>query len=82
MPIAKLTAWLGLDGKNYAAGMKGEWGKIYWKKNKDSWKVDHRSILHEIESYVPADVLHDAQEKFTTIKPGARVFRPYFAKGD
>ena len=64
------------------AGMKGEWGKIYWKKNKDSQKVDYQSILHDVEVYIPADVLDDAKAKYTTIKPGARVFRPFFAKED
>ncbi len=64
------------------AGLRGEWGKLTWTKNKDSQKVDYHSILDAIEVYVPADVLNDAIAKFTTIKPGARVFRAYFAKED
>lgn len=56
------------------AGMKGEWGKIYWKKNKDSQKVDWEALA---KTFNPDSELVD---HFTIIKPGARVFRPYFAK--
>ena len=64
------------------AGMKGDWGKITWTKNKDSVKVDYGAMLDELCAYIPADVFDDSLKNHTTIKPGARVFRPYFAKED
>jgi predicted phage-related endonuclease len=59
-----------------AAGMKGEWGKIYWEKNKDFRKTNWEGLAMSLNPS-PDDL-----ERFTTIKPGARVFRPYFAKED
>jgi putative phage-type endonuclease len=55
-----------------AAGISGEWGKVLWKKNKDSQKVDWKALA---ETFNPDSELVD---HFTIIKPGARVFRPYF----
>jgi predicted phage-related endonuclease len=59
-----------------AAGMRGEWGKIYWKKNKDSQKVNWEALA---KTFNPDSELVD---HFTIVKPGARVFRAYFAKED
>jgi putative phage-type endonuclease len=58
------------------AGMRGEFGKITWTKNKDSQKVDWEALA---KTFNPDSELID---HFTIIKPGARVFRPYFAKED
>jgi putative phage-type endonuclease len=65
-----------------AAGMRGDWGKITWTKNRDSIKIDYGAIVDDVCAYIPADVYDDSLKKHTTIKPGARVFRPYFAKED
>lgn len=65
-----------------AAGMKGEWGKIYWKKNKDSRKVDWQAIAQDFLSAESPEREAMIIDKFSITKPGARVFRPYFAKED
>jgi len=59
-----------------AAGMKGEFGKIYWKKNKDSRKTNWEGLAMSLNPS-PDDL-----ERFTVTKPGARVFRAYWAKED
>jgi len=64
------------------AGMKGEWGKIYWKKNKDSQKVDWEGLANFLLPCLSPEKKKAALIKYTTQKPGARVFRPYFAKED
>jgi putative phage-type endonuclease len=59
-----------------AAGMKGEWGKLTWTKNKNSQKVDWEGLA---KSYNPPPVMIN---QYTKIKPGARVFRSYFTQED
>jgi putative phage-type endonuclease len=58
------------------AGLRGEWGKLTWTRNKDSRKVDWEGICKVLN---PDSELVD---HYTTIKPGPRVFRAYFPKED
>lgn len=59
-----------------AAGMKGEWGKLTWTKNKDSVKTEWEKLARSLNP------TPDQLNQFTIIKPGARVFQSYFAKED
>jgi putative phage-type endonuclease len=52
-----------------AEGIQGICGRILWKKNKDSQKVDWEAVARELNS-PPALI-----EQHTTVKPGPRVFR-------
>lgn len=58
-----------------AEGIQSAAGKITWKNNKDSEKVDWEGLgrvyLATMEPYARANELSN----YTTIKPGARVFR-------
>lgn len=72
-----------------AAGMKGEWGKIYWKKNKDSVKIDFEKVGLDMAEQLgiamknkdmAMNIYADFKLTHSIIKPGARVFRPYWAK--
>ncbi len=69
-----------------AVGMKGDWGRIYWKKNKDSWKVDWKNAFYELQNeyelHLDRTMPNIIRDKHTTKKPSARVFRPYWAKED
>lgn len=64
------------------AGMRGEWGKIYWKKNKDSTTINWQGLAKFLLPCLDPNKKTATINRFTTIKPGARVFRPYFAKED
>lgn len=55
------------------AGMKGEWGKITWQKNKDGQALDYKAM---------AAAHPDIAAQFMKFRPGTRVFRSYFAKED
>jgi putative phage-type endonuclease len=55
------------------AGMKGEWGKILWQKNKDGQSLDYKAM---------AAAHPEIAAQFMKFKPGARVFRPCFLKED
>lgn len=55
-----------------AAGLQGEFGKIYWRRSKDTKKVDWENLAL---SFLPKA---EDIEKFTKVKPGSRVFRTYF----
>jgi putative phage-type endonuclease len=57
-----------------AAGMKGPWGKIYYKNNKDSVKTDWERLARAMG----AD--DDLISQYSETKTGARVFRPYWKK--
>jgi len=54
------------------AGMKGDWGKITWTKNKDSQKIDWEGICKVLN---PDSELID---HYTITRPGARVLRAKF----
>jgi putative phage-type endonuclease len=62
------------------AGMKGDWGKLTWTKNKDSRKVDWEAAFKEIAREHEPGIVEGILSNHITTKPGARVFRPYFAK--
>jgi predicted phage-related endonuclease len=64
------------------AGIKGDFGKIIWTKNKDSQKVDWEAAFKEIAQEHEPGIVEGILSNHITIKPGARVFRPYFAKED
>lgn len=53
----------------------GPAGRIDWKNNKDGTKVDYEAVCRE------AGVAEELLEEHTSVRPGARVFRPYL-KGD
>jgi predicted phage-related endonuclease len=52
-----------------AEGIQGVCGKVLWKKNKDSEKVDWEAVARMLNP--AADLI----KQHTTIKPGPRVFR-------
>jgi putative phage-type endonuclease len=54
------------------AGLEGPWGRITWKRAKDSISVDWRNLAM---SFLPSP---DQMERFTTIKSGSRRFLPKF----
>lgn len=54
------------------AGVKGDFGKITWKKNKDGQTLDYKAM---------AAAYPEIAAQFMKPKPGVRVFRPYF-KGE
>lgn len=56
------------------AGIKGEWGSISFKHNRDSLVVDFRGLCDTLNP--PADLL----KEFTKTRRGPRVFRPNFKK--
>jgi putative phage-type endonuclease len=56
------------------AGIKGEWGSISFKHNRDTMVVDFKAL---VEALKPAPGLI---EQFTKTRRGPRVFRPYFKK--
>jgi hypothetical protein len=58
------------------AGLRGDWGKLTWTKNKDSRKIDWEKLAMSLS---PSP---DQINQFTAIRPGARVFRAYFPKED
>lgn len=62
------------------AGVFGEGYKIWWKKNRDSTKIDHEEALREIVAKynLPPAEISDIIGVHTTTKPGSRVFRPVF----
>jgi putative phage-type endonuclease len=57
-----------------AEGIQGVSGKVLWKKNKDSEKVDWEAVALALNP--AADLI----KQYTTIKPGPRVFRVSPAK--
>ena len=50
------------------AGIQGSWGKLLWKKNKDSEVVDWKTM---------AAANPEIASQYKIIRPGARVFRAY-----
>ncbi|MHB8084303.1 MAG: YqaJ viral recombinase family nuclease [Dehalococcoidia bacterium] len=54
-------------------GLTGSFGKILWKKNRDGHSLDYKAM---------AAAHPEIAAKFMKFKPGARVFRSYFAKED
>jgi putative phage-type endonuclease len=56
------------------AGIKGDWGSISFRHNRDSLVVDFRGLCDALNP--PAELL----EKFTKYRRGPRVFRPSFKK--
>jgi putative phage-type endonuclease len=61
-------------------GVKGQGWLATWKTNKSSVKVDWESIADVLRTVAP-DTYGEAIKRFTTEKPGARVFR-VFGKED
>lgn len=59
------------------AGMIGGWGKITWKKAKDSLATDWKAIFEEWANLDPT-LSAIIKEKHTTIKPGSRRFLAKF----
>ncbi len=53
-----------------AEGIQGVCGRVLWKKNKDSEKIDWKSVATALNA--PIDLI----KAHTTISPGPRVFRP------
>jgi predicted phage-related endonuclease len=74
-----------------AAGMKGEWGKLTWTRNKDSVKIDWEKVSLDMAEQLgiamknkgmALNIYADFKISHSTIKPGPRVFRAYFPKED
>lgn len=67
-----------------AAGMRGAWGRISYKANKDTartdWEAVARALFVRLAGPMNQPILDEAIAEFTTTKPGARVFRPTFRK--
>lgn len=57
-----------------AEGLVGSFGKITWRKSKDSERTDWEAVAKA------AGVTPELIKQFTTIKPGPRVLRPYWKK--
>ena len=55
-----------------SAGLRGDWGKLYWKCNKDSETVDWKAVAEELKA--PLAII----AKHRGIRPGSRVFRTYY----
>lgn len=58
-----------------AAGLKGGFGSIWWKRSKARIAYDKKQMIEWFQSNQP-----DQLEQFQTTKPGTRAFRPYFKK--
>jgi putative phage-type endonuclease len=52
-----------------AEGVQGRWGKITWRNNKTSERVDWKAVAEAMGP--PRELV----QKFTEVKPGPRVFR-------
>lgn len=57
-----------------ATALRGPFGKITWKKNKDSIKINWEGIARQLGA------TQQMITNFTTVVPGVRVFRPWWAK--
>ena len=62
-------------------GVKGQGWLATWKTNKSSNKVDWESIADVLRTVAP-DTYGEAVTRFTSEKPGARVFRVFGGKED
>ncbi len=62
-------------------GVKGQGWLATWKQNKSSVKVDWESIADVLRTVAP-DTYGEAIKRFTSEKPGARVFRVHGKDGD
>jgi putative phage-type endonuclease len=62
-------------------GVKGQGWLATWKTNKSSVKVDWESIADVLRTVAP-DTYGEAIKRFTSEKPGARVFRVFGGKED
>jgi putative phage-type endonuclease len=62
-------------------GIKGQGWLATWKTNKSSIKVDWESIADVLRTVAP-DTYGEAVTRFTSEKPGARVFRVFGGKED
>jgi putative phage-type endonuclease len=62
-------------------GVKGQGWLATWKTNKSSVKVDWESIADVLRTVAP-DTYGEAVTRFTSEKPGARVFRVFGGKED
>jgi hypothetical protein len=62
-------------------GVKGRGWIATWKTNKSSMKVDWESIADVLRTVAP-DTYGEAIKRFTSEKPGARVFRVFGGKED
>ena len=58
-----------------AEGLAGTFGKLTWKRSKDSARVDWEAVAKAAGA--PANLI----QQHTTLKPGPRVFRPTWKKG-
>ena len=64
------------------AGLHGDGWKITWKKNKDSQVIDWKAAFDTLAEGVDPSQVGHIIDLNTKTKPGARVFRPFFPKGD
>lgn len=59
-----------------ASGIEGNFGRISFKRNKDSMKVDWQGLAANLNP--PPELV----QKYTVIKPGPRVFKPTWKKAE
>lgn len=59
-----------------AAGLEGTFGRISFKRNKDTTKIDWEGLAANLNP--PSDLV----QKYTVVKPGPRVFRPSWRKAE
>lgn len=66
-----------------AQGLQGEWGKITWRKTKESMKTDWLQAFNQLANFTSVDKAVEMQivNQATTIRPGSRRFLAKF-KGD
>jgi putative phage-type endonuclease len=60
------------------SGMQGSWGKITWKKSKDSQVTDWKSAVMSLSE----DLRNELIQEYSIIKPGSRRWLPKFNQED
>jgi len=58
------------------AGLISADGKVTWKQQEDSPKIDWKAVAYELEPSVPSEAFKRAVTNQTTIKPGNRPLMP------
>jgi hypothetical protein len=56
-------------------GIDSPYGKVTFKKNKDSQVIDWKELAAELERQLDSDLVDMFRKKHTTTKTGSRVFR-------
>lgn len=62
------------DYIGHRPGIAGPWGKIHWKRSKDSTRYDTKRMIQWFED----NKLTETLDTFKTLREGTRVFKPVF----